>query len=155
GRRGEALPASYAEPDSGISVFPSQDSAPDDAVRFVATHSTSAPPGADDHNSVLGKGSAAGPVSLDSLGTVPSPETMKRAVEMDVSPVTDSAPYPSPERTSVNAHSSSSVQVAGTPNPVAGNTEPAGSPVEGSTRTSGSDPSPAGLAEQLTHHVIR
>jgi hypothetical protein len=158
GRRWGALPTSYAEPDSGISAFPTQDSAPDDAAGFAATHSTSAPPGADDKDSVLGKGSAVGPASLDSLGTAPSPETTKRAIEMVASAASDAVtaePYLSPERNVEGSHSSSSIQVAGTPNPVASNNELAGSPVEGSTRASESNPSPAGLAEQLAHHVIR
>jgi hypothetical protein len=117
-----------------------------------------ASPATDAVEPVSRKPSASNPGSILS-GIDSDPDTLRRVPAMAASPVLEgesiAASDPSAESTRANPRSVSSIRLtAGAPNPLAGNTDLAGLPVEGSAPSSPSNPQPVGLAEQLAHHVM-
>ena len=116
-----------------------------------------ASPATDAVGSVLRETTAFSPAPASSE-IDPSPGTLWRLPAIPASPASEgiiAAPDISAARTREDPRSVSSVNImAGAPNPAAGNSYLAGSPVESSAPLSPSNPQPGGLAEQLAHHVM-
>jgi Flagellar hook-length control protein FliK len=130
------------------------DPGPDPLRQVPAIPASSAP---DAVEPVSRKPSASNPGTIFS-GIDSDPDTLRRVPAMAASPLLEGgipASDPSAERTRANPHSVSSTRLmASAPNPLAGNTDLAGLPVDGSAPASPSNPQPVGLADQLAHHVM-